>query len=191
MFPNWARLAYGLLMGFCKDCTKEEKIMAGQILIALRDQDRLEEIVPYVKEIVQPGMKVVFLVRYPMDPWMWLRDHWIDTESSRKALSTIRTTLDNYSWDKQIAAAEKRVLPACEALQRKGIDVSVNVYTGDLRDAVSGYRRNGDVQLIIMQAKNPFRVVSSLRAAMQFLGLFRQPTPSPVLLLHASYESLF
>ncbi|TMA10015.1 MAG: hypothetical protein E6J89_11560 [Deltaproteobacteria bacterium] len=165
--------------------------MAGQILIALRDQDRLGEIIPYVKEIVQPGMRVVFLVRYPMDSWMWLRDHWIDAESPRKALLAVRGISENYSWERQKALAEKRILPACGALQGKGVNVSVDLYTGGLREVVSSYGLNGDVQLIIMQAKNPFRVVWFLRAAMQFFGLSRQPKSCPVLLLHANHESLF
>lgn len=36
--------------------------MAGQILVPLSGSDRIELFLPYVKQIAQPGMKVVFLV---------------------------------------------------------------------------------------------------------------------------------
>src|SRR2546425_3279165 len=135
---------------------KEEGTMAGQILIALRDQDRLGEIIPYVKEIVQPGMRVVFLVRYLMDSWMWLRDHWIDAESPRKALLAVRGISENYSWERQKALAEKRILPACGALQGKGVNVSVDLYTGGFRGGGRRYGRHGEIQVSHTQGKNPF-----------------------------------
>ena len=39
--------------------------MAGQILIPLRQNDRIEEIIPYIEEIAKQGMRIVFLIRYP------------------------------------------------------------------------------------------------------------------------------
>ena len=39
---------------------KEEKIMAEQILASLKRHDRIEEIIPYLKEITKP-MKLAFL----------------------------------------------------------------------------------------------------------------------------------
>ena len=39
--------------------------MAKQILVPLTKGDRVEEIISYVEKVAQPGMKVVFLLRYP------------------------------------------------------------------------------------------------------------------------------
>ena len=41
--------------------------MAPQILVALERDDRVEEIIPYIEQITQPGMEVVFLAPYHMD----------------------------------------------------------------------------------------------------------------------------
>ena len=57
--------------------------MAAQILVALSSRDRIEEVIPHIKEIATAGVRVVFLIRFPADPWTWLQDHWVTTESSR------------------------------------------------------------------------------------------------------------
>jgi hypothetical protein len=43
---------------------KEGKAMSKKILVPLRQNDRTEEMVPYVEKVARPGMKVVFLVHY-------------------------------------------------------------------------------------------------------------------------------
>lgn len=57
-------MAHGLLLEFGEGELKEEKPMAPQILVALRSEDRLSEMVPHIEEIAQPGMKVVFLIGF-------------------------------------------------------------------------------------------------------------------------------
>jgi len=44
--------------------------MAEQVLVPLKRNDRVEEIISYVEKVNQPGMEVVFLVRYPADRLM-------------------------------------------------------------------------------------------------------------------------
>jgi hypothetical protein len=48
-----------------------------QILVAMKRRDRIQEIVPILKKMAEPGMKVTFLLSYPVDAWAWLRDHWV------------------------------------------------------------------------------------------------------------------
>jgi hypothetical protein len=50
-------------------------IMAGQILVPFNSHLRVKDIVSIIKEAAKPGMRVVFLIRYPVDPWVWFRDH--------------------------------------------------------------------------------------------------------------------
>jgi hypothetical protein len=65
---------------------KKEQAMEGKILVLLRRHNRIEDILPSLEKIAQPGMKVVFLIPYPAKLWPWLRDHWVTTESSREAI---------------------------------------------------------------------------------------------------------
>ena len=41
--------------------------MNKKILVPLGQYDRSEEMIPYIENVARPGMKVVFLVRYPVD----------------------------------------------------------------------------------------------------------------------------
>src|SRR5919106_4920285 len=102
--------------------------MASQILVALSPRHRMEEVIPYIQEIATAGMRVVFLIRFPADPWTWLQDHWVTTESSREATLVGRKIMERYSWDLQRALAEERVAPWHPVLQNIGVEVSVDLF---------------------------------------------------------------
>src|SRR5262245_10292874 len=86
-------------------------IMAGQILVPFNSHLRVKDIVSVIKEAARRGMRVIFLVRYPVDPWVWFQDHWVTTESSRNAMRAGRKVMEKYSWDGQMALAEEMVAP--------------------------------------------------------------------------------
>ena len=157
--------------------------MAGKILVSLKKNDRLEEIIPYIEKIAQPGMKVVFLLRYPVTgDFLWLGDHWVTTESPREALLAGRRVMEKYSWDVQRGLAEQRVLVARKALRRKEIEVAVELYTDSLGRVVRDYTATGDVHLIMMRAGSGNPMIRLLRQTLPLLGLFRKSSSSPVLL---------
>ena len=161
--------------------------MAREILVPLKRHDRIEEIVPYIEKIAQPGMKVVFLIRYPVEPWLWFRDHWVTMESPREAMLEGRKIQERYSWDVQRRLAEQRVIIARQALHEKGVEIAVDVYTGSLRRVLGGYTCNGDVQWIMMGAGSGFPVRRLLHGMIPPFGWFKRPSFSPVLLLHHDY----
>jgi hypothetical protein len=157
--------------------------MAGKILVALKSNDRLEEIIPYIEKIAQPGMSVVFLLRYPVTgDFLSLGDHWVTTESPREAMLAGRRIMQRYSWDVQRGLAEQRITVAREALRGKGIQVAVDVYTDSLRRVVRHYTATGDVHLIMMGAGSGHPMMRLLRWTAPLLGIFRMRTSSPVLL---------
>lgn len=156
--------------------------MAGQILVPLKRNDRIEDVIPYIEDVAKPGMRVSFFIPYPVEPWLWLRDHWVTTESPREAILAGRKITESYSWDMQRGLAERKVVLARQALHKKGVEVTVDVYTGSLKRVVESYLSNGDVQLIVMRARS--RIMSFLYGAIPLFGLFKRPSFSPVLLVH-------
>jgi hypothetical protein len=70
-----------------------------QILVAMKRRDRIQEIVPILKKMAKPGMKVTFLFSYPVDAWAWLGHHWVVTESTRGAVSEGKKLAVKYSWE--------------------------------------------------------------------------------------------
>ena len=123
--------------------------MAGQILVPFNSHLRVKDIVSVIEEAVKPGMRVVFLVRYPVDPWAWLRDHWVTTASSRHAMLAGRKIAERYSQEGQRALAEEMVAPWRYVLQKTGVTVAVDVYAGSLSSAVENYSREDGISLVM------------------------------------------
>ena len=124
-------------------------IMAGQILVPFNSHVRVEDIISVIEEAAKPGMRVVFLVRYPVDPWEWFRDHWVTTASARYAVLAGRKVMERYSWDGQMALAEEMVAPWRSVLQKMGVTATVDVYTGSLSSVVETYRRGDEISLVM------------------------------------------
>jgi hypothetical protein len=150
--------------------------MAGQILVPFDSHLRVMDIVSVIEEAAKPGMSVVFLIRYPVDPSAWLRDHWVTAEASRDAMLTGKKLMERYSWEGQRVLAEEIVGPWRYALEKIGVKVSVDVYTGSLSSAVETYSRRDEISFV-MQAQNDIPIMSFLHRTIAFIR--RQNTAQP------------
>src|SRR5262245_12690647 len=121
--------------------------MNQKILVPLGQYDRSEEMIPYIEKVARPGMKVVFLVRYPVDGFIWGKE-----ECGMRAALEAKKLVKYYPWESNLQNARQQVAPACDALRTKGIDASVDVYAGSLKKAVQSHMLNGDVHLIMTRA---------------------------------------
>ena len=136
--------------------------MSGQILVPFNSHVRVKDIISVIEEAAKPGMRVVFLVRYPVDPWEWFRDHWVTTASARDAVLAGRKVMERYSWDGQMALAEEMVAPWRSVLQKMGVTATVAVYTGSLSSVVETYSREDEISLV-MRAQNNLPIMGFLR----------------------------
>ncbi len=164
--------------------------MAGQILVPLKRHDRIEEIIPYIETIAKPGMRVVFLIPYPVESRLWFRDHWVTTESTREAMLAGRRIMERYSWEAQRELAEQKVFLAREALRSRGVEITVDVYAGSLKRVVRSYTGNGDIYWIMMQTGSSLPMRGLLDRTLSLFGLLKRPGFSPMLLLHPDYGVL-
>jgi hypothetical protein len=153
--------------------------MDKKILVPLGQNDRTEEMIPYIAKVARPGMKVVFLMRYPLGGIKWPTKE-PDTETA----SEVKELLDYYSWGGNLQRAERKVSSACAALRTKGVEVAVDVYAGSLKKAVRSHTVNGDVHLIMTRAGIGQRIAGFLNGSNSLFDLFRRPAVSPVLLIH-------
>lgn len=148
-----------------------------RVLIPLKCRDRVEEIVPYLKKIAQPGMRVVFLIPYP-----------VGASSCRKILSASQAMLSGrdpvyrYSWNTQRALAEWRVSAARETLWRLDVEVAVHVYAGGLTKALAAYKDNEETPLMILPLTSG-RFWKAVIGRISFLGLFKRARSSGVVLV--------
>jgi len=123
--------------------------MEDQILVPFNAHNRVSDIISVIEKVAKPGMRIVFLVRYPVNILEWLRDHWVTTESSRDAALEATKIMDKYSIEGQRALAEKIVAPWRPALEKMGVKATVDVYTGSLSSVVENYRRHDGVSFLI------------------------------------------
>ena len=50
--------------------------MNKKMLVPLARNDRTEEMIPYIEKVARPETKVVFLVRYPVDGFIWAKEEY-------------------------------------------------------------------------------------------------------------------
>lgn len=165
--------------------------MAAQILVALKSEDRLSQMIPYIENIAQPGMQVVLLIRFAPPPASqasrrdWIRLQYpeesglFERELEKPRFSGMQ------SMEEQRLSTEHKVFLALEALRKRGIEITVDVYTGSFRRAVKSYTCKGDVHLIVMRAKREL-MMDFLHKAFPVFGLVKRPTLAPILVLHST-----
>jgi hypothetical protein len=158
--------------------------MAAKILVPLKRRDRIEEIIPYIEQVTQPGVSVVFLVHHPVNGFKWLQAYCGIAQCGLEKTLAVRRMMESYSLKMRRQLAQRRVFRTCEALHSMGVNITVDVYTGSLRRTLRSYASNGDAELLVMRPWLGQRIISFLHAVDAIGTMFRRPTTSSVLLLH-------
>lgn len=153
--------------------------MNKKILVPLEHYDESEAMIPYIENVAKPGMKVIFLVRYPVDGFVLAKEEY----GIRAALEA-KDLVNHHSWKGNRENADKQVAPACEALRAKGIEASVDVYAGSLKKAVRSHMLSGDVHLIMTRAGIGDWIAKLFDGSISLFNWFKRPTFSRVLLIN-------
>jgi hypothetical protein len=152
--------------------------MDKKILVPVGRDERGEEMIPYVEKVGQPGMKVLFLVRYLVDGIRWQKEKY-----GMSAALEAREMAHQYTWEANLVKARQKLAPACEALRAKGIEADVELYAGSVKKAIRSLTVGGDVQLILTCGGVWQRLVGFLSGNNSLSDLWRRPGPTPVLLI--------
>ena len=154
--------------------------MAKKILVPLKRGDRVESLVPYIKEVSQPGTSVVFLIHHPVDDLRWLQAYCGTMEGLTDNALTLWRMAESYSVETRRRLAQERVFHTCAALQKLGVKIAVEVYRGGLRKALTNHIRNGDVELVVTKPWIGLRITSFLRDSVCFWSVLKQPSSPPL-----------
>jgi len=171
--------------------------MAPQILVALKSEDRLSQMIPYIDEIAQAGMKVIFLIGFrpqaaskaPRYNSLALR-HLEDARFAgdlEKPMSAGENISGTQSMEEQKLSAEHKVFLTLEALHKRGVEIAVDVYAGSLKRVVKNYTRKGNVHFIMKRVGKVPAMMQFVRRAFPIFDSFNQRTFSPVLLVHSTH----
>jgi hypothetical protein len=123
--------------------------MGNYILVPLKTNDRIEEIIPRIVEVVQTGMTVIFLT--PYQPNGFFKNRRIRAGLSAKGMLTDGKALKKYSYEEQTRLADERISLARDALHGRGVRVIAYVYMDSLVNLLKCYRRNGGIHRVLMR----------------------------------------
>jgi hypothetical protein len=158
--------------------------MAEKILVPLKRRDRIEEIIPDIEKVTQPGVSVVFLVHQPVNGFKWLQAYCGIAQCGLEKTLAVKRMIESYSLKMRKQLAQRRVFQTCEALHDMGLNITVDVCTGSLRKTLRSYANNGDTQLLVMRPGIGQRIMSVLHGAGSVSSVFSRSFSSSTLLFH-------
>ena len=139
--------------------------MTGQILVPLRRNDKIEDVVPYLEQIARPGSRVILLIHYSVEGLDWLQS---------KSLPSVI---------KEQKLVDKNTFLALEPLRERDVMVALDIYAGPLRKVVKQYTLRGDIDLVMIVAGSRSWIGRLLHNCLLFLNFSCVSKSASVLLL--------
>jgi hypothetical protein len=139
--------------------------VTGQILVPLRRNDRIEDVVPYLEQIARPGCKVTLLIHYSVEGLDWLQS---------KSLPSVI---------KEQKLVDKNTFLALEPLRERDVTVTLDIYAGPLRKVVKQYTLRGNIDLVMIVAGSKSRIGKLLHNCLLFFNFSCVSKSASVLLL--------
>ena len=130
--------------------------MEKRVLVGLRSDGQIDDAVSFLQDIVTPGMKVVFLIPYPVEPWSYLPPHCDDAESGRAATLAGRKHLGQFTWETQCNLTEAKLSSARQALGDKNVEVEFELYTGRLMSAICDCANRSAFEWVVTLKRDAF-----------------------------------
>jgi hypothetical protein len=159
--------------------------MAGQILVPLRRSDRIELFLPYIEQIAQPGIKVVFLVHLGLSGFKELAGQLLALHTGIRSAYLPERICEEDAVENRRRFAERQVNAACQLLRERGVKLEVHGYGGPLQTIVRQYLEKENIQLVMMRPSTNW-LADSLRKIASVCRFLNPPIAPPVLLLHPS-----
>jgi hypothetical protein len=161
--------------------------MAAQVLVPMARSDNVEQLLPYIEQVAEPGLKVIFLIHRRLSGFKELADQLLFIHSG--VAPEFLPTSNNRSVSEE-RTAEEQLLRPCQVLQKKGVEVGISVYTGSLSGAVREYtqKHKDQAPLIIVRPASGNRLTTFLQKIplYRLVREFNPQAPPPVLLFHLS-----
>jgi hypothetical protein len=159
----------------------EENLMAEEFVVPINASGSIEEIVPVLERIAPAGSKVTFVFSCPVDTWTWIRDHWIVTESTAKAVAAGKKLMARYAWEEQMRLAERKVAAIRWALAIRGVETAVAV-GGSLSRVLRDYLLHPDFQILLLSTASGSTTLELVRLCFGLLRRVRAAGIPPILL---------
>jgi hypothetical protein len=131
--------------------------MNGHVLVVLRRGDDLDDVLPYVEEIAQPGLTITFLIDHSLAGLTealnqaFKPNHVIADQRLIRSELAVESPTVTTNGDQQTATAIR------QELRKQGVEIKIRVYTGSLKRILREYMEQVCVQTIVTcPRKKPF-----------------------------------
>ncbi len=161
--------------------------MNQQILIPLNGSESVEELIPYLEDLSRPTTKIVFFVPCHFMGFKLLIDQLLPVYAGIRYDLLPDKASEQELLQEQSEIAKQRIMPACEKLRKRGVEIEISIYFGPLRRVMRQYIQKQDVQLIMIPQRSN-RFLYRLARKLYSIGLLiNAPARPPVLLIQPTH----
>jgi hypothetical protein len=128
--------------------------MKGHVIV-LRNGDDAEDVLHYVEDIARPGLIITFFIEHNSRALETVVTQHFD--SGGKAPDEHLSESHSDGSTQAMDAPYARILLSCQRLRKRGVKVTLRVYTGNLKQMLRGLMEKECVESIVLrQHKNRF-----------------------------------
>ena len=129
--------------------------MASRILVPLRNDNQVEDILSCIEFISRPGTEVVFLLRLREGWFPWWLEHTVTFHTGLEVSSNLQRAEAAMARQEQLAAADEKLASVRKRLALVNVSFVLEVYSGSLKSVVRRY--SGDPSTTIILKGHKFR----------------------------------
>ena len=149
--------------------------MKNKILVPVTVKSRVDDLVPSIERLAQPGTRVIFLMKFALTdfhrvlPLCAKMEDGITDGSAFSQLALIHSPATS------IKRAEKKLAPAVSILKAEGVEATIAVYEGRLNKALRQHSSSGDACWVMSRRGIPSWLAGFLRGRNSLVDLTRRP----------------
>jgi len=160
-----------------------------QIVVVLDSLAQVDQVAPYLSDVVQPGIEIEFLIYTKPRRSAWLQAHItaLSTDNSRAVEICEQEWRFDVAQEKYLA--ERKLAPLREALLSQGCKNELSLYTGSLKRALSQLRERQPGLIIVLRPRKSSLLERKILTILRKVGLRVSADVSKASLAFASRSS--
>ena len=125
--------------------------VAKTVLVVAKSESNVQFVLHRSESVIEPGDRIVFLVRTQLDVRMGLLSEIASMETGLDTGPAWKDQTMRFPWEEQKVWAEQNLAqPMRRALSRMGLEVEVDLYWRFLNCVLKRYLENGEISLILV-----------------------------------------
>lgn len=169
---------------FTSPAYEANRRLIERILIPLRRYDGIEEAIPSLEFLAQPGMEVIFLMRNAANLYPWWSVYDIGAFQNTATSTTLTNLAGTIAQQRQTQSVEERISSARRLLKNKGVTARLEFCSTSLKRAVRDYHQS-DAKTIVLLGRRFRRLRPLALIVRHCLRRFGKEDVRPTLLLRS------